>query len=390
MNITSDNFLDQKRQQADPIADSVITDLIEKNHIESLKHTFHHIVYNRELDLDDLPQDVSDYFHNNSKLPVFADHEKLDLAGSVFARFGPSMILAYFCKSLPECYACGRGAEVLGITGRLTEHTRRRIAQTAQFVIDVMSPGEFKENGKAIIEALKVRLVLASIRFYLKSSIVAGKTDYSIEESGEPINQEDLTGTMLAFSVVVIQGIEKLGIKVSDQEKEAILHLWKVIGHLVGIQDDIFPDNFSDAERLWDKIKDRLFERSNAGVDLNNHLIMMLEEIIPGKEFDGIVQVIMEHILDERAYSILEVEHFKKHKLVSSISEKILERILRFDSESRLAHYFTNHVNLALMNGLKSFVADHENIDIYVPPGLHKDWNESHKTSDNFLEDING
>lgn len=47
---------------------------------------------------------------------------------------------------------------------------------------------------------------------------------------------------MLAFSVFVIQGLEKLGIKVSDDEKEAYFHVWKVIGHIMGIEASMIPD----------------------------------------------------------------------------------------------------------------------------------------------------
>lgn len=386
MNLYTVEFLDKKRHIADPIADNLIAELISKGQIDSLKHIYHRLTYNREIQLESLPEQIQSYFKENSILPAFAETQKLDLAGEVFARFGPSMILAYFCKSLPECYACGKGAEVLGITGRLTEHTRRRIAQTAQFVMDVMSPGEFKPDGKAVVEALKVRLVHASIRYYLQKAIDEDKSNYSVLENGLPINQEDLTGTMLAFSVVVIEGIEKLGLKVSDEEKEAILHLWKVIGHLIGINEDMIPENFNEAKDLWNRIKDHLFEKSKAGIDLNNHLVTLMEELIPGKEFDGIVATIMKYILDSRAYEILEVADFKKHDLVSKISEKALEKILKFESEGTLEHFFTNHINISLMNSLKTFVADNENIDIYVPPGLHKDWQESHNKSNKFLE----
>jgi hypothetical protein len=385
MELTSREFLESKRKHADPLADNVITSLIEKNELVELKDVFHQLVYNDEIDNEKMPEEILNYFHNNSKLPDFADMKKIEIAQNAFAKFGPSIILSYFCKSLPECYACGMGAEVLGMTGRLTAHTRRRIAQTAQFVMDVMSPGGLGENGRGIASASKVRLVHASIRYYLKKSVEDGKAQYDYYKMGLPINQEDLTGTMLAFSVTVLRGIDKLGLKVSQEEKDSILHLWLVVGHLIGIEKEMMPNNYNQAEQLWDAITNHLFEKTKAGVDLNNHLIDMLEEVIPGNSMDGVVYLLMNHLLNDEAKEILEVKSNYSHSIFTFILGIILDVLLKFDSNGSFTRFFTNHVNMALMNGLKDYVAKDENIEIYVPPGLHKDWQDNNKKSNKFL-----
>ena len=68
------------------------------------------------------------------------------------------------CKSLPEAYVCANGAKVLYTTGRMTEQSgnlnvfTRRLMETAQFVINVCSPGGLSDTGSGIITAQKVRL----------------------------------------------------------------------------------------------------------------------------------------------------------------------------------------------------------------------------------------
>lgn len=385
MNFLQDEFLNSMRQKADPVADNIITSLIEHNKLVELKQVFHNLVYNKEIKSDKMPEEIHEYFEINSTLPDFADTDLIKKAQAAFAKFGPSIILSYFHKSLPECYACGMGAEVLGMTGRLTNHTRRRIAQTAQFVMDVMSPGGMEKDGRGIAAALKVRLVHASIRFYLKKAVDEKKESYSFEESGLPINQEDLAGTMLAFSYVVLQGVEKLGLKVSQEEKEAILHLWKVVGHLIGIEREIMPDNYSDASNLWSKITSRLYKRTEAGENLNNDLILMMEDIIPETRFDGVVYLLMNHLMDDKAKEAVNLKSNFQHKFSVFILGILLDILLKFDSNGRFSRFFTNHVNMLLMNALKNYVSKDENIEIYVPPGLHKDWQENHPKSNKFL-----
>lgn len=42
-----------------------------------------------------------------------------------------------------------------------------------------------------------------------------------------PINQEDLSVTLLSFSYAVLQGLRSLGLGCSDTDDEAYLHLWR-------------------------------------------------------------------------------------------------------------------------------------------------------------------
>jgi len=64
---------------------------------------------------------------------------------------------------------------------------------------------------------------------------------WSIEEYGIPINQEDLAGTQISFSSTVIHGCDKLGILLTDEEKEDYTHMWRYIGYLMGITDEYNP-----------------------------------------------------------------------------------------------------------------------------------------------------
>jgi hypothetical protein len=50
-----------------------------------------------------------------------------------------------------------------------------------------------------------------------------------------PINQEDLLVTQLAFSQLVMVALERMGIGASRRDMESFLHLWRYIGHLMGV-----------------------------------------------------------------------------------------------------------------------------------------------------------
>lgn len=370
----SNEILDKARQSGDPHADKFIRETIERNELKELNLFFKNIMYNNQFHKPDIPSEFSDYIRENSQLPPWADFSKIALAQSAFTRIGPEFVVSYFCKSLPECYACGKGAEVLYKTGRLTQHTRRRVAQTAQFVLDVMSPGGLEENGRGIATALKVRLMHASIRYYFMKEVEKGNIDYDKVSYGLPINQEDLLGTMLAFSCVVLEGIEKIGIKISIEEKEAVLHLWKCIGYLIGIDEELMPENYEASIQSWTMITNRHFEETEAGSTLTNVLVEFLDEILKEKVLNDVIPILMTTLMGEETIKLLKVRKPKYYNPIALISFLLGIMLLNLESKGFLSRFASRYVNLKILYALEKYIAQGEDTGIYIPSNLRNDW----------------
>ena len=54
---------------------------------------------------------------------------------------------------------------------------------------------------------------------------------------GYPVNQEDMIGTLNAFSGGVLIGLDKLDVHVSAEEREAWISMWQYIGYLLGLNE---------------------------------------------------------------------------------------------------------------------------------------------------------
>ena len=50
-----------------------------------------------------------------------------------------------------------------------------------------------------------------------------------------PINQADMLGTLLEFSLLMMDGAQRLGFLVTPTERKAILGLWRYCGYLTGV-----------------------------------------------------------------------------------------------------------------------------------------------------------
>ncbi|MFL5320779.1 MAG: prenyltransferase/squalene oxidase repeat-containing protein, partial [Myxococcaceae bacterium] len=295
-------LLTELRQHTDPPADEVVLDIFRRGKVDAVNALLSNLFRSDDPVPAGLPPEAERYFEATSKLPGWADAAKLQIAQRLFTRNGWEVAMALFCSSLPQAYAAGRGAEVLTQTQELTRHTRQRIFETAQFVFDAMDEGAFDENGRGIRSAQKVRLLHAAIRHLINSRPTPA---WDRDKLGPPINQEDLGGTLMTFSVVTLEGLHSLGIPVTDTEAEAWIHAWNVAGHFLGIRPELLPDNLAQAEELMSAIRERQWGRSAAGKRLIRPLIQMMQEYFPGTALDGLPIALVRHLAGDECGDLL-------------------------------------------------------------------------------------
>ena len=250
------------------------------------------------------PQYVRDYFDETEALPAWADQKLLDEAAAAFDLYKIPYMMVLLCRALPETYACWRGAQVLAATGRLVldpdqprqsqnERLSERVAATAQFVLDVMSKDGFAPGGHGIRTTQVLRLVHAGVRFIVQnvgSMAQPQRPQWPYERFGEPINQTDMLMTLLAFSVVVFDGMKKLNVQMTEREEKALLHRWKVMGHYLGIREDLLAaiETPDDGRAIWQTIvaREQLYEEdapthreARAGINLTAALTDYIRKV---------------------------------------------------------------------------------------------------------------
>lgn len=295
----TDERLDSMRQVMDPPADDAVRELFEEGEIGAVNNLMAHLIKNDEMVPNLLRPSIRAYLEHSAGLPEWADPEQIAIAEQFFGDYGLPICLSLMCGSLPESYAGAKGVEVLYMTARLETDTKRRIGETAQMIINVMAPGGLASNGQGISDTRRVRLMHAAIRHLIANS---GRWDPAF---GQPINQEDLAGTLMTFTVTILDSLKKLGVKVEPREAEAYLHAWKVVGHMLGILPEMLPENVADAEELMGVIRRRQFAPSEAGRAMTSALIEMLEDQVPGTIFKAMPATMIRHLLGDEVSDII-------------------------------------------------------------------------------------
>jgi len=295
-----DPELDAFRGKMDPPADAVVAEIIAKKEVKEVNELLGLMFRSDEPIPSKLPAIAKKYFEDTAGLPAWADAQKMKVAQGLFTKHGWEIAAALFCSSLPQAYAAAKGARVIDETQAMTKHTKQRIFETAQFLFDAVDEGALEPGGRGIRTIQKVRLMHAAIRRYLLDS---GR--WSSEKLGAPINQEDMAGTLMTFSVVTLDGIRKLGVPISDPEGEAWLHYWKVVGTILGVHPDLLPRDVPDGRALMDAIRDRQWSESHSGETLIKPLIELMESYFAGKAFDGIPTALVRFLAGDHCADIL-------------------------------------------------------------------------------------
>lgn len=252
------NELDKLRTQGDPLGDSTAQFLFEHPEWIEILNSWGDFPGREKI--GQLPGKLSDYLNAFRILPDWMEESKIKLSQNFFEKEGNLYLSMLGFYSLPYCYAFADGAQVLVRSKRITDEIGMRLTETAFFLLESFRPGTFLGNEKALLTLAKVRLIHAFSRLFVKKY----SNDWN-EGWGLPINQEDMLGTNLAFSLLVMRGMEKLGKYPGREMAEAVLHYWKVMGFYLGIETPYWPDTAKEAFELERIIRKRHLKFSEAG-----------------------------------------------------------------------------------------------------------------------------
>jgi hypothetical protein len=253
-------------------------------------------------------------------MPEWADMDKIERGQQLFETWGVLIFLCLTYASLPASYAAAKGVHVLRLTARLDTDARRRVMETGQFLMDVLTVGGLGDQGKGRRTIQHVRLMHAAIRHLIRARAQVDPDLWHFDEWGQPLNQEDLAGTLLAFSYVVVVPMRRLGVQVSAADIDAYLHLWNVIGHLLGVQDELLVYDLADATALVDAIQRRQFGPSRAGQEMTRALVKLVDELVPGRIFDNANPALIRHLIGDEIADMLKVPPSRRVDVIGRLT----------------------------------------------------------------------
>lgn len=349
--------LDALAREGDPEADNVVRTVVEsvgngapELSWEERRKAFPAVM--REIGRQDDDGAVGRFVRGGRDIDDHIDTALVHDAQAFFEEHGVAVVTALFFAALPQAYLGRRGVQVLDMTGELVSNWSRRIQETGQFLINVMTRDRsitdecttnLHHGGKGARVARRVRLTHAAVRWLLRAPYEPGLTinlqatlaepktlwhlrmaqiDEGVgRDLSEPLNQEDLLGTLGTFTSMVFEALDKLAVTYSKRDKQAYYHLWNVVGWHLGIgdlgqpaselakdpggsrwpQNQVLPLRAGQMDRVFTELKGRLSGPSEQGRRLAKTLVQDFSYPLPRPMQGGPAFVVRYLLGDDRA-----------------------------------------------------------------------------------------
>jgi len=182
----------------------------------------------------DAPASLKSLFDFLDDEPGWVDHDRLDHAADALVRHTPLLGMVLGAASLLRGAGNFIAGKPLALTGRYVSRPAVRSVEVGEWLRNVLTRGGMRRDGGGFAYTVRVRLIHAHVR---KGILAAGMWDE--DAWGVPIPQSYMALTIAEFGHIAVEGMQTLGVRFTDDELDDIYHLWRYVGHVIGMDEDL-------------------------------------------------------------------------------------------------------------------------------------------------------
>lgn len=191
------------------------------------------------------PQPLIDFFDAVEATPEWVDPEMIRRGQRAMRRGGADGMYVARDVSLLGGYQFSGFNKTLLRTGALEKGSNKRFAETMQWAMDVIAEGGLEPLGVGYRSTIRVRLIHAFVRRH-----VGALPDWRVEDWGVPVNQTDMAATLIGALIAPPAASLAMGILTAPEDLDAVAHLTRYVGWLIGVEDEWLPRSFRDGVRV--------------------------------------------------------------------------------------------------------------------------------------------
>ena len=364
----TDTILDAARTRGDALADATVAAVFKAGDTAAVAKLLSTLMRDDQKP-GGLPAPVLDYLQTTG-VTIARAPESVAAGETLFAEHGPEVMMLLCCYSLPSSYAARKGVQVLHRTAYLAKRPNRRLFETAQFIVDVLSPGGLGPGGRGVRTAQKVRLMHAAIRHLILTDTAA---PWDVDELGVPINQEDLLGTLMTFTWLILDGLARLGARLNPPEQQAYLETWLAVGQLMGIEPQLLHDTVAEARSTTELIERRQVAESPQGREMTAALLGMMQSNMP-HPFKSMPGCLIREFVPANVATFLGIPSHPLREEMIRLADDALRPLQRFiDFEAR-RHALVRTFSIHLLRWMINVEMDGQPARFAIPDALQEDW----------------
>jgi hypothetical protein len=191
------------------------------------------------------PQELVDLFEHLDNVPDWVDWDQLRRGSVAYWRAGKLVVMCLAYAAIGAGFRSYGGNRELVMSRRLLEPDQvgRRLIETLRWAANASKPDGMRRFSDGFRITMHVRWIHAAVRYH-----VSRNKNWDWNDWGISVDNTDAVYTMgTLFAESVITALDTVGVHLSTRERDDVVAMWRYIGHVMGIPDDI---NFTDWEDL--------------------------------------------------------------------------------------------------------------------------------------------
>jgi hypothetical protein len=233
---------------SDPVAEAFVDEVYMTRGAKEGRKLLDRAIEHGVDSIPDAPPSMVSLFEEFEGDPQWLDWDLVERGARVFRRYGTS-VFSFATTSTLEMYSESSIAKPLALAGGYAGDTaHKRQLETVRFWIDISDPDGLDKGPPAARgrgTAMRVRIMHVFIRRRLLKH-----SEWDLDAWGVPISISDATLTLMGGSVVPGLALWSVGHQTTIAEIEALLHFWRYVGHLLGVQPGWYPNDFRESVQL--------------------------------------------------------------------------------------------------------------------------------------------
>ena len=263
---------------ADPLADAVVGDPTGGGAARSVR-----VLMTEGLaSITDPAPSVAALLQQLTEEPSWLDRDRLDHASDVLVRYSAQWGLVLGAASLLAGADNWIAARPLLLTGRYGNQPAVRSIEVGEWLSRVVAPGGMAIDAPGFRHTVRVRMIHAHVRRH-----ILRHEEWDEAAWGVPIPQPYMAFTLAEFGHISLAAMADLGVRLRDSELADIYHLWRYVGHVVGVDPVLNPVDEGDHVRI-----EELYRLTSPGPDeysrafcralTEDYLAPQLASMLPG------------------------------------------------------------------------------------------------------------
>lgn len=236
---------------------------------------FHRALTHGVDSLDSAPPALRTFFAHVDAVPPWVDLDLVNEGARLYRSYGQNAADVLLQLSLIGGYRFGGPTDLLVATGGLSgDTTQRRLGETQKWGMAISEHDSMLRPNEGFQLTVHVRLMHAMV-----NHAFATNGTWDTERWGLPINQSDQAATLGLFNGTLLLGVRALGVRVTRADADAVMHLWKYVGWLMGVSEDWLFDRERDQHRFNYHVLLAQADITEAGPALANAIIDAQEDV---------------------------------------------------------------------------------------------------------------